>query len=113
MNICSLSLQPELLIKKEVIMPRGDRTGPSGTGPMTGRRMGNCVEESGVGAGFFGRGFGFNQGRGMGNGRNAGWFSGFGNSGVSEKTTLENGIRVLKDQLSSLEKQLSSFKKES
>ena len=94
-------------------MPRGDRTGPSGTGPMTGRRMGNCVEESGAGAGFFGRGFGFNQGRGMGNGRNAGWFSGFGNSGVSEKTTLENGIRVLKDQLSSLENQLSSFKKES
>jgi len=40
----------------------------------------------------------------MGSGRNA---------GVSEKTTLENGIRVLKDQLSSLEKQLSAFKKES
>lgn len=24
-------------------MPRGDRTGPMGTGPMTGRRMGYCT----------------------------------------------------------------------
>ncbi len=94
-------------------MPRGDRTGPMGNGPMTGRRMGNCVEDGGAGTGFFSRGFGFNRGHGQGSGRNAGWFSGFGNSGVSEKTTLENGIRVLKDQLYSLEQQLSSFKKES
>lgn len=27
---------------KEVIMPRGDKTGPDGQGPMTGRRMGYC-----------------------------------------------------------------------
>ena len=94
-------------------MPRGDRMGPMGNGPMTGRRMGNCAEDNSSGFGFFGRGFGFNRGGGLGSGRNAGWFSGFANAGVSEKTTLENGIRVLKDQLSSLEKQLSSFKKES
>ena len=94
-------------------MPRGDRTGPSGTGPMTGRRMGNCVEDSGAGTGFFGRGFGFNRGRGFGTGRNSGWFGDAGNPPVSEKTNLENGIRVLKDQLSSLEKLLSAFKKES
>ena len=24
-------------------MPRGDRTGPAGQGPMTGRRLGNCI----------------------------------------------------------------------
>lgn len=24
-------------------MPRGDRTGPQGMGPMTGRRMGHCA----------------------------------------------------------------------
>ena len=86
-------------------MPRGDRTGPMGNGPMTGRRMGNCAGDSNSGFGFFGRGFGI--------GRNAGWFSDTANQAVSEKTILENGIRVLKDQLSSLEKQLSSFKKES
>jgi hypothetical protein len=84
-----------------------------GNGPMTGRRMGNCAEDGSVGFGFFGRGFGFNRGRGFGIGRNAGWFSDTANPAVSEKTILENGIRVLKDQLSSLEKQLSSFKKES
>ena len=94
-------------------MPRGDRTGPMGNGPMTGRRMGYCAEDTNTGFGFFGRGFGFNRGRGYGIGRNAGWFSDTANPAVSEKTILENGIRVLKDQLSSLEKQLSSFKKES
>jgi len=94
-------------------MPRGDRTGPMGNGPMTGRRMGNCAEDGSTGFGFFGRGFGLNRARGFGIGRNTGWFSDTGNPGVSEKTILENGIRVLKDQLSSLEKQLSSFKKES
>jgi hypothetical protein len=80
---------------------------------MTGRRMGYCAEDSNSGFGFFGRGFGFNRGRGLGSGRNVGWFGDIGNPAVSEKTTLENGIRVLKDQLSSLEKQLSSYNKES
>ncbi len=57
-------------------MPRGDRTGPSGLGPMTGRRAGYCAGYdvpgyvSGGGAGFrvgmgFGRGGGFG-GRGGG-----------------------------------------------
>lgn len=27
-------------------MPRFDRTGPNGDGPMTGRRMGNCIDEN-------------------------------------------------------------------
>ncbi len=53
-------------------MPRGDRTGPEGKGPMTGRGAGNCSrnEEPGVendsprrGVGF---GFGFGGGRGLG-----------------------------------------------
>ena len=93
-------------------MPRGDKTGPQGAGPMTGRRMGNCVEEDERGFGF-GRGFGFNRGRGFGYGRNTSMFSRTENPNVSEKTTLENGIRILKDQLSSLEKRLSLFNKES
>jgi len=93
-------------------MPRGDKTGPQGAGPMTGRRMGNCVEE-GEREFSFGRGFGFNRGRGFGYGRNTSMFSRTENPNVSEKTTLENGIRILKDQLSSLEKRLSFFNKES
>ncbi len=94
-------------------MPRGDKTGPQGAGPMTGRRMGNCVEEGDRGFGYFGRGFGFNRGGGFGYGRNRNMFNRTENPNVSEKTTLENGIRILKDQLSSLEKRLSLFKKES
>ena len=94
-------------------MPRGDKTGPQGDGPMTGRRMGNCFKDSERGFGYFGRGFGFNRGRGFGYGRNRIMFNREENLDVYEKTTLENGIRVLKDQLSSLEKRLSLFNKES
>lgn len=52
-------------------MPRGDRTGPWGMGPMTGRRMGFCAGFSVPGfanpAGWwFGRGWGRGFGRGWG-----------------------------------------------
>jgi len=55
-------------------MPAGDRTGPRGMGPMTGRAAGFC-------AGYLvpgymnpipGRGFGFGRGRGFGFGRGLG-----------------------------------------
>ena len=73
-------------------MPGGDRTGPLGWGPMTGRGAGYCAGYPvpgylnpipgrgwfGVGRGgfpwgggrgrFFGRGFGFGRGRGRGRG---------------------------------------------
>ncbi|NMC44151.1 MAG: DUF5320 domain-containing protein, partial [candidate division Zixibacteria bacterium] len=57
-------------------MPRGDRTGPAGMGPMTGRGLGYCA---GFGMpGYMnpapGRGFGmgFGRGRGFGGG-GRGW----------------------------------------
>ncbi len=53
-------------------MPRGDRMGPEGRGPMTGRRMGYCA---GNDVPEFGRGRGMNYGRsahGMGRGRGKG-----------------------------------------
>ena len=51
-------------------MPGGDRTGPMGMGPMTGRRMGlrAGTDHDGPGAGF-GRGF---RGRGRGGWRHRG-----------------------------------------
>jgi len=57
-------------------MPRGDGTGPWGTGPMTGRAMGRC-------AGYETPGFTTTPGwgggrRGMGGGRGAGWPGGRG-----------------------------------
>lgn len=58
-------------------MPRGNRTGPLGQGPMTGRAMGYCARFSNPGfmnpgPGFrrgFGFGRGFGQGLGFGRGR--------------------------------------------
>lgn len=58
-------------------MPRGDRTGPDGMGPRTGRGMGFCsgYDSPGYskcgfgGGGYGGRGFG----RGLGFGRGYGW----------------------------------------
>jgi hypothetical protein len=59
-------------------MPRGDRTGPWGAGPMTGRAAGYCAGYSVPGfmnpIGGYGRGWG--RGRGRGSGR--GWSRGFG-----------------------------------
>ena len=58
-------------------MPRGDRTGPRGMGPMTGRAAGYCAGYSvpGFANPIPGRGFGMGFGRGLGRG---GWGRGFG-----------------------------------
>lgn len=85
-------------------MPRGDRTGPMGEGPMTGLRRGQCADND-VG---FGRGFGLGRGRGFGRGIGGRWFSG--TSTQSEESELTNGISVLKEQLRILESRLNSLK---
>ena len=63
-------------------MPGGDRTGPLGRGPMTGRALGYCAgyNDPGFSKGFpqgrgfgFGRGFGRGWGRGFGRGRGFWW----------------------------------------
>ena len=101
-------------------MPRGDRTGPFGEGPQTGRRMGYCAgyEHPGFvsphpnwGGGGYGRRF--RGGFGHGGGSGFGFRHGYGSydqgsiADVSEKTMIENEIRILKDQLSALEDRLS------
>lgn len=47
-------------------MPRGDGTGPAGTGPMTGRRVGFCVgfRVPGFLNSSLGRDLGFGRGQG-------------------------------------------------
>ncbi|MCK5822024.1 MAG: DUF5320 domain-containing protein [Bacteroidales bacterium] len=120
-------------------MPRGSKTGPDGNGPMTGRAQGYCTgnnqsgsirNQANTGSGFgfgrgsrsgFGRGNSGGMGLGRGNGsRGQGRGNGFGqgyqnmpidnNPSISEETLVENEIRILKDQLSYLEKQLSKSK---
>ena len=64
-------------------MPRGDRTGPWGAGPMTGRAAGYCAGYSVPGfmnpIGEYGRGWGRGRGRGFGRGGGRGfgrgWYS--------------------------------------
>jgi len=83
-------------------MPGRDRTGPNGLGSMTGRRMGFCADNSNLN--YSNRGLGFGRGYGQGYGyRNMNIEN---NPNVSDKTIIENDIRILKDQLSSLEDQL-------
>ncbi len=101
-------------------MPRGNKTGPNGMGPMTGRRMGLCVGNSNVefernqGAGNgFGRGGGRGAGRGAGrgSGRNFSYQGNQFQQNFSDKDALENELRILKEQMSFLEKQLSNIDK--
>ena len=116
-------------------MPRGDRTGPLGLGPRTGRGMGYC---SGFGApGYLnrgpGRGLGFGAGLGRGFGRWLGghcrWFfgpwlanwwgapnpAGYGAAPLDEtqeRAILENEVRNLKAHLKRLEAQLARYEQE-
>ena len=104
-------------------MPKGDRTGPNANGPMTGRRLGFCTGDDRPGfdmtpGGFthsYGRGYGmgngYGKGRGYWRGQAGNRFSGENVPEVSQKTLLENEARILKEQLSSIEKQLNELKK--
>jgi hypothetical protein len=120
------------LLAKEVIMPRGDRTGPDGMGSMTGRNLGYCngydspgftkgVPRGGAGFGMgrnFGRGRGY--GRGMGVGRGLGFNRGYNYpaypapiySAKDEAGFLENEVKSLTEQLKVLEARLSELKSE-
>jgi len=104
-------------------MPRGDKTGPNGAGPRTGRGLGFCTGHNQAGyltdtAGY-GRGRGFGGGRGFGRGNGFGRGMGFGfrhgyrhfyeDDGISEKTLIENEINTLKDKLNSLEEKLKNL----
>lgn len=54
-------------------MPRGDRTGPTGMGPMTGRAAGYCAGYATPGYANAGFGRGFAAGRGCWGGGGRGW----------------------------------------
>jgi uncharacterized protein DUF5320 len=119
-------------------MPRGDRTGPDGMGPMTGRAAGFCSSYnrpgftnlgrgsfSGIGRGLgrlFG-GVGRRRGRGFGTNQDYGTYNppinygGYYNppakyDAESEKVFLENEIKALNENLAALQDRLSDFSKE-
>lgn len=86
---------------------------------MTGRGLGYCAGNDFPGYGMGGRGLG----RGWGGGRWGGWGMrfrrgyGYGRMqedfepNVSRETLLENEARILKEQLTTVEKQLEALKK--
>ena len=98
-------------------MPWGDRTGPLGQGPRTGRGLGYCAGYDspgytrgtpagrgyGLGRGWFGRGRGFGFGRGFGWRWNWPWPS---STATPSESTTENAgtaeLSAMKDELNSL-----------
>ncbi|MCF8360692.1 MAG: DUF5320 domain-containing protein [Prolixibacteraceae bacterium] len=94
-------------------MARGDKSGPMGQGPMTGRGLGYCAgyDSPGYTKGFGGgmgrgRGFGGGIGRGGGMGRgrffgNMGWGN-YPNQGINPTYSRDDEIRNLKAQAESL-----------
>lgn len=122
-------------------MPAGDRTGPWGLGPRTGRGLGFCsglgapgyaYPGAGLGLGWgygFGGGFGRGFGRGFGLGRGRGyWRRGFGSfpgypfrlmnpfplepSREEEKAWLADQAKSLEQQLARIQKRLAELEKE-
>ncbi len=83
-------------------MPRFDRTGPLGTGPI-GRGLGPC---GGGQAAGWGRGRGFRQGGGRGQG--FGWVSAP-YSVEEEKQTLEQQKSWLEEQIVAITQRLNSL----
>ena len=85
-------------------MPRGDRTGPMGAGPMTGRAAGVCAGNAAPGYANVGGG----RGRGMGFGSGGGFGRGFGRgrgapvSGTAAPTG-DPELAVLKQQARQLQ----------
>ncbi len=88
-------------------MPNRDMSGPRGMGPMTGRGFGYGAGNVGYGrrnrfgGGFHGKGFGF--------GRDTDPYYEDAIPNASRKQILENQMNMLKDQISSLERELSNL----
>lgn len=89
-------------------MPAGDRTGPQGMGPMTGRGAGLCAGNTAPGyAGNAGFGRGCGRGRdGAGRGMGRGMGRGFGfRAAAPAPLTREEQLEALKAQAAGLELQ--------
>jgi hypothetical protein len=113
-------------------MPRGDRTGPFGSGSMTGRAAGYCAGYPVSGCANLGpgRGPGMGYGRGRGFGRGGGWgvryrsrrWMGYSPDAPSslrmgypkpddldERSCLEDQLKVLKGQLDAVRQRLDEL----
>lgn len=102
-------------------MPRGDRTGPAGMGPMTGRASGFCAGFQSPGFMNRGGGRGFRGQCGQGAGR--GWRNRFcapayqvdmpQGSTKNELGYLKEQAQYLKESLDNINKRVAELQKES
>ena len=97
-------------------MPRGDKTGPQGLGPMTGRAAGNCAgyDVPGYMDPIAGRGRGRNGGRGRRNRRTATGMPGWARAGAPSAQPAaapEQELFALRAQAERLEGALKNIKK--
>ena len=100
-------------------MAGGDKRGPRGMGPMTGRGLGYCAgnERPGFAPGRFGNGGGRGPGRGFGRGFGRGRGQGFGRfqqgpafeAQEGFATSLADEVVRLKEQLKALETRLAEM----
>ena len=81
-------------------MPRGDRTGPAGAGPMSGRGAGFCAGFNTAGYQTAGGGFGRGCGRGYG-------FRNRFAQPIQPSPTVE--LSELKEQMARIEKRLGEL----
>ena len=100
-------------------MPGRNQTGPNGMGPMTGRGMG-VRNGNGAGQGFnsgFGRGNRMGRGNGYGMGQGFGYGYGLQQNNVvtdvniAQQTFLENELKMMKDQVATVERELENLNK--
>ncbi|MGB7060798.1 MAG: DUF5320 domain-containing protein [Candidatus Zixiibacteriota bacterium] len=117
-------------------MPGGDRTGPRGLGPMTGRAAGFCAGypvpgylnptfgRGGFGVGRGGFPWGGGRGRAFGGGRGWGWRAGFSGyppyapaypqyppyAPAYPEPTAEEEKKFLQEEIASLEEELSAIR---
>jgi len=111
-------------------MPRGDRTGPMGMGPMTGRGAGRCAGYDMPG--YANPGFGYGYGMGGGRGRGYRWRNWYYATGVpgwarfgagpawgsyaapppeQQMDALKNQAQFLKEQLDVITKRIEELEK--
>lgn len=101
-------------------MPRGDRTGPMGMGPLTGRGAGFCAGFSIPGCRNFPGWAGFGRGRGLGRMFYATGMPGWAAyppypwahaPNIDEKDVLRSQAEALENELHHIKKRLESLEK--
>lgn len=92
-------------------MPGGDRTGPAGMGPGTGRRMGFCSGYDQPGTLNRGRGFGIGRGSGFRNRYFATRipFQNIEPNPEWEMSSLQAQAQALKNELQAIEKRIDAL----